>query len=125
MWSPAALTAEATTSFTTATTLMIVLGASSTAGKVRDWVELSARGPVRVAAKETAREPDLIDEKQAKPQADQARRDAKSPTYARGNFTSKHNGQADGRRNENHARDGSDAKDEEVDHRPKGVANRC
>lgn len=80
MWSPTALTAEATTSFTTATTLMIVLGASSTAGEVRDWVGLSARGPVRVAAKETAREPNLIDEKQAESQADQSGKYAKSPT---------------------------------------------
>jgi hypothetical protein len=88
-------------------------------------LRLSVRGPLRVAAKEAAREPDLIGEKEAEPQADQARSYAKSPTYARGNFTGKHNGQGDGCGDEHHARDGSDAKDEEVDRRPMGVANRC
>lgn len=90
-----------------------------------DSLRLSSRGPLRVAAKETARETYLIGEKEAEAQADQARGYAKSPTYARGSFTGKHNGQADGRRDEHHARDGSDAKDEQVEHRPKGVSNRC
>jgi hypothetical protein len=88
-------------------------------------LRLLARGPLWVATKKTAREPNLIGEKEAEPQTDQARRYAKSPTHPRGKLAAKHNGQADGRRDENHARDGSDAKDKEVDHRPEGGTNRC